>query len=141
MKPLSEQFADLSVRTKKAEDSVTAARTDSHARVLAARDKARANASAAIEKLDQNVKAAGTTASDNLKQFQAKVVAAQNSIKATIEQKHHERGVKRVDRYADMLETEATWAIDYAAAAIDDARAAVLDAIAARIDAEATKAA
>ena len=50
MKPLSEQFADLSVRTKKAEDSVTAARKDSHDRVVAARDKARAKRQKMIRK-------------------------------------------------------------------------------------------
>jgi hypothetical protein len=139
MKPLSEQFADLSVRAKKAEDSVAAARKDSHDRVVAAAEKARANVTAAIDKLDQDLKAAGASATDNWKQFQAKVAATQNSLKAAIDQKKREHRVERAARYADSLETEAAWAIDYASAAVDDARAAVLDAIAARMDAQAKR--
>jgi hypothetical protein len=141
MKPLSEQFADLSAYTKKAEDSVATARKQTQDKVVALRDKSRATASAAIDKVDQRFKSAGDTATKGWTEFQAKVTANKNALQASIARRKHDRSVGRAEDYAYWMEEEATFAIDYAMAAVEEARLAVLDAIVARLDAEAAKAA
>jgi hypothetical protein len=139
VKPLSEQLADLSVYAKQTEDSVAAARKETREKVVALRDQSRAAASAAIEKVDHGVKSVGDAAARGWTDFQAKIAANMNALKAGIEQKKHDRAVRRAEDNAAWLEDEAALAIGYAVASIEEARLAVLDAIIARFDAAAAK--
>jgi hypothetical protein len=135
-KRLSEQLADLSVRAKKAEDTVDAAQKEAHDRIVARREEARAAATSATEKVKQDIQSAADTATRNWTAIKAKVAADINALKADVAQARHERDVKRAESQADRLEWEASFAIDYAIASVEQAKWATLDAVAARIDAE-----
>jgi hypothetical protein len=140
VRPLSEQLADLSVRAKSAEDAVKAAKTEAHEKVVARREQSRAAVTAAIGKMDQDIKSVATTASKNWAALQAKVAADLETLKAGIEERKHDRAVKRAENYAEGLEDEAAFSIDYAISAIEQAKLAVLDAMVGRVEAEQAKA-
>lgn len=137
--PLSEQLSDLSIRAKNAEDAVAAARNEAHEKVMARREQSRAAVTAAIQKVDQDIKSAGGTAAGHWNALKAKLAADTESLKAAIEQRKYERGVKRAESHADLLEWEAACAVDYAIAAIEQAKLAVLDAIVGRVEVEESK--
>jgi hypothetical protein len=139
-KPLSEHLADLSVRAKHAEDSVTAAQKEAHDKVTVRKEKARAAAAAAAEKVNNDIKSAENTATRNWSAVRAKVAADINSLKADIAQKKHDVDAKRAENYADRLEWEANVAIDYAIASVEQAELAVLDAIVGRGEARQARA-
>jgi hypothetical protein len=139
VKPLSEQLAELSVYAKQAEDSVAATRNETREKIVALRDQSRSAASAAIEKVDSGVKSVGDSAARGWSALQAKISANMNALKAGIEQKKHDRTVRRAEDNAAWLEDEAALAIGYAIASIEEARLAVLDAIVGKLDAEAAR--
>ena len=139
-KPLSEHLADLSVRAKHAEDSVTAAQKEAHGKVVARKEQARAAAAAAAERVNNDIKSAENTATRNWNAVRAKVAADINSLKADIAQKKHDVDAKRAENYADRLEWEANVAIDYAIASVEQAELAVLDAIVGRSEARQARA-
>lgn len=62
MAKLSEHLANLSVRTKKAEDAVATAQKEAHDKIVARKEQARAAATAATEKANQDIKAVKDTA-------------------------------------------------------------------------------
>jgi hypothetical protein len=140
VRPLSEQLADLSVRAKNAEDAVKLAKTEAHEKVVARREQSRAAVTAAIDKVDQDIKSVGTTASKNWAALQAKVVSDLETFKAGIEERKRDRAIKRAENYAERLEDEAAFSIDYAISAVEQAKLAVLDAIVGRVEAEQAKA-
>jgi hypothetical protein len=140
VRPLSEQLADLSVRAKNAEDAVKSAKTEAHEKVVARREQSRAAVTAAIDKVDQDIKSVGTTASKNWAALQAKVVSDLETFKAGIEERKRDRAIKRAENYAERLEDEAAFSIDYAISAVEQAKLAVLDAIVGRVEAEQAKA-
>jgi hypothetical protein len=139
-KRLSEQLAELSVHAKNAEDAVVAAQKEAHEKVVARREQSRAAVTAAIGKVDQDLKSAGTKVSKNWAALQAKVASDLETFKAGIEERKHDRAVKRAENYAERLEDEAAFSIDYAISAIEQAELAVLDAIVGRVEAEQAKA-
>jgi hypothetical protein len=141
VKPLSAQLADLSVRAKKAEDAVATAQKEAHENLVARREQAQAAATAAIQKVDRDIKAANQTVVANWNALKAKVAADMAAWNTKIAKFAHEQDVKGVENHAELMEWEASFAIDCANAAIDEAESAVLDAIVARIEAEKTKAA
>jgi hypothetical protein len=138
-KKLSEQLADLSVRAKSAEDAVTAAEKEAHAKVVARKEQARVAASEAVEKVNQEIKSAGDTAARNWSAVKAKIAADVDSLKANVAQAKHDLGARRAENYAEELEWEAGVAIDYAIASVEQAKYAVLDAITGRVEAEQAK--
>ena len=140
-KPLSQQFADLSVRAKNAEDVVAAAQKEAHDKILARREQTRAATEAAVQKMDRDIKSVEDTASQQWGAFKAKVAADMNYMKANIAEFKHERDVNRATNRADRLDREATFAIDYAIASIEQAKLAVLDAVIGRVEAEKAKSA
>jgi hypothetical protein len=141
VKPLSAQLADLSVRAKKAEDAVATAQKEAHENLVARREQAQAAATAAIQKVDRDIKAANQTVVANWNALKAKVAADMAAWNTKIAKFAHEQDVKGAENHAELMEWEASFAIDCANAAIDEAESAVLDAIVARIEAEKTKAA
>jgi hypothetical protein len=135
-KRLSEQLSDLAARAKDAEDAWTAAQKEAHDEIAARRQQAHASATAAIEKVNQQIKSIGDTAIKNWNVVQAKISADIDTLKANIAQRKRERDRGRAENRAEMLETEAGFAVDYAIASVEQAKLAVLDAIVSRMEAE-----
>ena len=134
--PLSKQLAELSVRAKNVEDTVAAAEKEARDKVEARREQAHAAATAATEKVNQQVKTVKDNTTRNWNALQAKIAADIDALKAGIAERKHERDVRRTENYAERLEWEAGFAIDYAVASIEQAKLAVLDAVAGRVQAE-----
>ena len=140
VRPLSEQLSDLSVRAKNAEDAVAAAKKEAHDKIVARRDKTRADVNAAIEQVNQDFKSVANTASRDWSAVKAKVASDAAALKAGIEARKHDLTVARAENYAEMLEDEAAFAIDYAISSVEQAKLAALDAIVGRAEAERAKA-
>ena len=135
-KSISEQLADLSVRAKKAEDTVAAAQKETHDKIMSRWSQARADATATSERVNQQIQSAGDNAAKDWNARKAKIAADVDALKAKVVRKKHELDARRAESEADNLEWDASLAIDYAIASVDQARLAVLDAIAGRIQAE-----
>jgi hypothetical protein len=139
MKPLSEQLADLSVRVKNTEDAAAAAQKEAHDKVVARVAEAQAAAEQAVQKINQNVQSASDTASAKWNGLKAKIAADMADLKSKVGERKHDLTVKRAANYSQLLDEEASFAIDYAIASIEQAKVAVLDAIAGRLAVEKAK--
>lgn len=113
----------------------SAARKETHDRVLVRREEARANAAALADRVEKDIQDIGDAVAGQWNALQAKVSADINRLKTAYEQRQHDRSVERVVHHADRLESEAGIAIEFALASIEDAKRAVLDAVVARIEA------
>ena len=138
-KLLSEQLADLSVHAKHAEDALAGAKKEAHDKVVARKEQARAAATAAAEKVNHDIQSAKDTATRNWSAVRAKITADINTLKADVAHKKHDLDAT-AENYASRLESEASFAIDYAIASVEQAEWAVLDAVAARVEAQQAKA-
>ena len=138
-KRLSEQLANLSVRAKQAEDAAAAAQKEAHEKVVASVAQAQASAEQAVQKVNQNIKSASDTASAKWNGLKAKVTADIDDLKSKVAQRKHESSVKRAANYSQLLDEDASFAIDYAIASIEQAKVAVLDAIAGHLEVENAK--
>jgi prophage DNA circulation protein len=139
MNPLSEQLANLSVRAKNTEDAAAAAQKEAHDKVVARVAQAQATAEQAVQKVNQNVKSASDTASAKWNGMKAKIVADMDDLKSKVAQRKHDLSVKRAANYSQLLDEDASFAIDYASASIEQAKVAVLDAIAGHLEVEEAK--
>jgi hypothetical protein len=139
MKPLSEQLANLSVRAKQAEDAAAAAQKETHDKVVASVAQAQASAEQAVQKVNQNIKSASDTASAKWNGLKAKIAADVDDLKSKVAQRKHDLSVKRAANYSQLLDEDASFAIDYAIASIEQAKVVVLDAIAGHIEVEKAK--
>jgi prophage DNA circulation protein len=139
MKQLSEQLANLSVRAKQAEDAAAAAQKEAHDKVVASVSQAQASAEQAVQKVNQNIKSASDTASAKWNGLKAKIAADMDDLKSKVVQRKHDLSVKRAANYSQLLDEDASFAIDYAIASIEQAKVAVLDAIVGRIEVEKAK--
>lgn len=138
-KSLSEQLANLSVRVKDAADAVTAAQKETHDKVVARVAQAQAAAEEAVQKVNQNIKSAGGAASAKWNGLKAKIATDIDDLKSKVAQRKHDLGVNRAANYSQLLDEEASFAIDYAIASIEQAKVAVLDSIAGHIEVEKAK--
>lgn len=136
MKPLSEQLAELSVRAKGVENSFTDAKKEAHDKIEARKAEALSAAKTAIEKVNEQLKSAGESATRDTQALQAKIAADVSALKAHVIQAKHGLDVKLAESHAEILESEAGLAIDYAIASVEQAQLAVLDAIDARLAAD-----
>jgi hypothetical protein len=139
MKPLSEQLANLSVRAKNTEDAAAAAQKEAHDKVVARVAQAQADAEQAVQKVNQNIKSASDTASAKWNGMKAKINVDMDDLKLKVAQRKHDLTVKRAANYSQLLDEDASCAIDYATASIEQAKVAVLDAIAGRLEVEKAK--
>jgi hypothetical protein len=139
MKPLSEQLADLSVRAKNTMDAAAAAQKEAHDKVVASVAQAQVAAEQAVQKVNQNVQSANDTASVKWNGLKAKIAADMNDLKSKVAQRKHDFTVKRATNYSQLLDEEASFAIDYAIASIEQAKVAVLDAIVGHLEVEKAK--
>lgn len=130
--PLSEQLADLSLRAKGAENAFAAAKEEARDKIEARKAEALSAARTAVEKVNQQIKSAGDSAARDTKALQEKITADINALKAHVVEAKHGLDVKLAESRAELLETDAAFAIDYAIASVEQARLAVLDAIDAR---------
>ena len=69
----------------------------------------------------------------------AKIALDVNALKARVVEVKHGLDVKLAEKNAELLESDAGFAIDYAIASVEQARLAVLDAIDGRLAAEQAK--
>lgn len=141
MKPLSAQFADLSVRAKNAEDSIAKAQKETHDKLVAVKQQARADVNTALDRLDRDIKSGSDKVTGLWNSLKAKVAADKTAWDEKLSQIKHDVSAGLAEDYAEQLEWEASFAIAYAEAAIEEAKAATLDAVAARIEADKAKAA
>ena len=139
VKPLSEQLADLSGRAKRAEDAFSAAQKEAHEKIETRKQEARAAATTAIEKVNQEIKSADSKAARDWTTLKAKVAADMTTLKAKAVQTKHNLDVKIDEDYADEMEWEAGFAVDYAIASVEQAKLAVLDALDSRAQADITR--
>ena len=139
MKPLSEQLANLSVHAKNTEEAAAAAQKEVHDKVVARVAQAQTAAEQAVQKANQNIKSASDTASAKWNGMKSKIAADMDDLKSKVAQRKHDLGVKLAANYAQMLDEDAAFAIDYAIASIEQAKLAVLDAIAGHIEVEKAK--
>ena len=139
MKPLSEQLANLSVRVKNTEDAAAAAQKEAHDKVVARVTQAQATAEEAVQKVNQNIKSANDTASDKWNGMKAKIAADMVDLKSKVAQRKHDLSIKRAANYSQLLDEDASFAIDYAIASIEQAKVAVLDSIAGHLEVEKAK--
>jgi hypothetical protein len=138
-KPLSEQLANLSVRVKNAEDAVASAQKEAHDKVVARVAQAQAAAEEAVQKVNQDIKSASGTASTKWNGLKAKIAADIDDLKSKVAQRKHDLSVKRAANYSQLLDEDASFAIDYAIASIEQAKVTVLDAIAGHLEVEKAK--
>ena len=139
MKPLSEQLANLSIHAKNTEEAAAAAQKEAHDKVVARVAQAQAAAEQAVQKANQNIKSASDAASAKWNGMKSKIAADVDDLKSKVAQRKHDLGVKLAANYAQMLDEDAAFAIDYAVASIERAKLAVLDAIAGHIEVEKAK--
>ena len=139
MKPLSEQLANLSVRVKNTEDAAAAAQKEAHDKVVARVTQAQATAEEAVQKVNQNIKSANDTASDKWNGMKAKIAADMVDLKSKVAQRKHDLSIKRAANYSQLLDEDASFAIDYAIASIEQAKVAVLNSIAGHLEVEKAK--
>ena len=139
MKPFSEQLANLSVRAKSAEDAAAAAQKEAHDKIVARVAQAQSAAEEAIKMVNQNIKSASDTTSAKWNGLKAKIAADVDDLKSKVAQRKHDSSVKRAANYSQLLDEDASYAIDYAIASIEQAKVAVLDAIAGHIEVEKVK--
>ena len=71
--------------------------------------------------------------------LKAKIAADMADLKSKVAERKHDLTVKRAANYSQLLDEEASFAIDYAIASIEQAKVAVLDAIAGRLAVEKAK--
>jgi hypothetical protein len=139
VKPLSEQLADLSVRAKQAEDAFAAAQKEAHDKIEARKEEARTAAAAAVEKVNQDAQSARDSAARDWNAVKAKIAADMTALKAKAANVKHKIDVDTAEDYANEMESEASFAIDYAIASVEQAKLAVLDALDSRVEAEQVK--
>jgi hypothetical protein len=136
MKSLSEQLANLSVRAKSAEDAAAAAQKEAHDKVVARVAQAQAAAEQAVQKANQNIKSASDATSAKWNGMKAKIAADMDDLRSKVTQRKHDLSVKLAANYAQLLDEDAAFAIDYAIASIEQAKVAVLDAVAGHLEVE-----
>jgi hypothetical protein len=136
VRPISEQLSNLSVHAKHAEDAIASAQKEAHDKLMARREQSRAAVTEAIEKVDNDIKSIGDTAARKWSAAKAKITADLDALGENIAQRMHDRDARRAENYAERLEREATYAVDYAIASIEQAELAVLDAIIGRAEVE-----
>ena len=71
--------------------------------------------------------------------MKAKIAADIDDLKSKVAERKHDLTVKRAANYAQLLDEDASFAIDYAIASIEQAKVAVLDAIAGHLEVEKAK--
>jgi predicted nucleic acid-binding Zn-ribbon protein len=138
-KPLSEQLSELSVHAKNAEDALAAAQKEARDKIVVRKEQARTAATAAVEKVNQEAKSIGDSATRNWGTVKAKIAADMTALKAKAADVKRKIDVKTAEDYADEMEWEAGFAIDYAIASVEQAKLAVLDALDSRVQAEQVK--
>lgn len=136
MKPLSQQLADLSAETKKAEDRAAKAQSETKERVEQKREEAHREAEVALDRVNDKV----SRASEGTKTHFAEVKAKAGADLQRLRDNAHARAQKieawQANNYADDKLADAEAAINYAVAAVKLAEVATLDAIDARGQAE-----
>ena len=94
---------------------------EAHDKLVARTEQAQAAATAAIQKVDRDIKAANQTVVANWNGLKAKVAADMAAWNTKLTKFAHEQDVKGAQNYAELMEWEASFAVDCANAAIGQA--------------------
>lgn len=136
MKPLSEQFGELSKRAAEVEARVEAFKQETQDK----RDEKVAAMKADVESAKSRFETSVTAKKDEVTsawtEFNASMEARVDKVKAEIEAKKEAIDKDRAARRAGKLEDNATASIAFALLAMEDAEYAVAEAIDARLHAE-----
>jgi len=135
----SEQLAELSVRVKNTETAVAAAQKEAHDKIETRKQQARAAATTAVERVNREVQSVRNSKARDWSTVKAKIAADMTSLKAKAASVKRNLDVKAAENYADEMEWEAGFAVDYAIASVEQANLALLDAIDSRAEAELAK--
>ena len=84
--------------------------------------QAQAAAEQAVQKVNQNIQSASDTASAKWNGLKAKIAADMDDLKSKVAQRKHDLSVKRAANYSQLLDEDASFAIDYAIASIEQAQ-------------------
>jgi hypothetical protein len=139
-KPLSDQFADLSVRAREAENTLAAAQAETRDRLIARREQTRAAAAAAADRVQQDLRDAGIAISEQWNAFKEKVTSDVERLNAKVAERQVERDVQKAADRAARRDVQAAIAIDFAITAVEDAKLAALDAYIANVEADQARA-
>jgi len=141
MKPLSEQLQDLAQRTKKLEDSASAARKKNRAQLERQLDQLNSD----METTGQKIEASAAGAKENVRSgwadLKRRIDERLAAARTKIQEHKTERDVNRAERRAQAAEDDAADAIAFAVYVLDQAEYAVVDATLARVAADDLRAA
>lgn len=140
MQKLSDQLSELSSRTAKLEDSVSAAQDKDRQRLEAQKRELMTTMANARDKAEKEAAAAGTAASSWWSSTRDSADRWFDGVRAKQADRRAERDVAKAERTAEDAELDAADAIDFALYAIDAAEYALIDAALARDDADALEA-
>jgi len=136
MKALSEQFAELAVRTRKLEDEIAAVKQETREKLDARRAAIHAKVEAGLNDINAATQKIQGEASSDLTALRSKISSDVAHVKQRVSAEVTKLDAARAARRADSYESDAELSIQYALYAIDQAEAAALDAIAARAEAD-----
>src|SRR5260221_10975543 len=136
MQPLSEQLAELSAQTKRAEDRVTKAQSETQQRLAEQRNEIRQEAEAALNRVNDSFSHASEGTKAHFAQLKSKVDSDFQRMKENASARQAKVEAWQANNYAEDKSADAQAAINYAFAAVTLAEAATLDAIDARLRAD-----
>jgi hypothetical protein len=136
MKALSDQLSDLSVRARKTEDVVAAARKNDREQLERQRAKLTSAIAEGKAKAEEQAGAAKGAAAAWWTETRSSMDQRFAEMRAAADDRRAERDVKKAERHADLAEDDAADAIDAALYFFDQAEYAVIDAVIARADAD-----
>jgi hypothetical protein len=129
---LSEQLSDLSVRAKRTEDVVDAARARNRAKL----ESQRAELSAAVDGATAQAAEVKGDVDSKWQDLRGALDARFAAIRGNVEERRFERDLRRAEHRADVAEQDAADAVDFALYVLDQAEYAVVEAVLARADAD-----
>ena len=136
MKPLSDQLMDLAERTKKVEDTASAAREKNRAALQRTRDELKSDVDEGAKILVDMSHQADDSVSAWWDSVRSNVDSRFASMDAKLAARQAERDANRAARRADEAEEDAAGLIAFAAYAVEASEYAAIDAALARAEAD-----
>jgi hypothetical protein len=136
MKALSEQLSDLSVRSKRTEDVVAAAREKDRAKLEGQREQLKTSIANANAKARERATSAQESTQKWWSETRSSVDERFATKRSQADKRRGDKDIKKAERHAEQAEQDAAAAIDWVRYVLDQAEYAVVDAVIARADAD-----
>ncbi|MGH3118674.1 MAG: hypothetical protein ACRDQD_31185 [Nocardioidaceae bacterium] len=136
MKRLSNELDELSVRTKKTEDIIEAARTRDRERLRELLDTLKSAVDDQSAKAGERMEKARADADAKGHELKTTVDNHFAGIRAKAEQHKVEHDMRRAEHRADDAEYDAITSVDFAVYALDQAEYAIIEAAVCRVEAD-----